>query len=355
MSFKNSSKKRRSRVTPPCRTGRDASHDLREIGEFGLIAKIRKWMATSRPEVVYPIGDDVAVLDLGRKVLLITTDILIEGIHFVRSWTSPFRLGRKSLAVNLSDIAAMGGIPKFFLISLGLPRHLPLSFVSLLYRGLKEEARRFQVDLVGGDTSLSQKIIINICLMGIGKKGNLLFRNGAKIGDDLYVSGTLGDSALGLKILQDRRVRNKPGGLIDRHLSPTPRIELGQTLARKHFASAMIDVSDGLISDTRHILEESQVGARIWQERIPLSRLYRKWIPAYSKNPYQVAMSGGEDYELLFTAPARWRNRILSLARSLNLLITRIGEVVPEKEGFHLITQGGKQNPFSRSGFDHFK
>ena len=328
---------------------------LREIGEFGLIAKIRNWMDAPRADVVQGIGDDVAVVEMGEKVLLITTDILIEDIHFERSWTDPYRLGEKALAVNLSDIAAMGGIPKHFLISLGLPKTLPFSFVSLFYRGLKKMANRFQVDLIGGDTSLSQKIIINICLIGEGKKGNLLFRNGAKVGDDLYVSGTLGDAALGLKILRDKGAKRKSKGLIDRHLSPNPRIELGQALGKKQIASAMIDVSDGLLSDTLHIMEESKVGARIWENYIPLSSLYRRWVRTYSKDPYRIALSGGENYELLFTASPKRKTAILSLARSLNVPITRVGEILPEKEGVRLIRKEGEKILPHRVGFDHFK
>jgi len=328
---------------------------LREIGEFGLIAKIRNWMDAPRADVVQGIGDDVAVVEMGEKALLITTDILIEDIHFERSWTDPYRLGEKALAVNLSDIAAMGGIPKHFLISLGLPKTLPFSFVSLFYRGLKKMANRFQVDLIGGDTSLSQKIIINICLIGEGKKGNLLFRNGAKVGDDLYVSGTLGDAALGLKILRDKGAKRKSKGLIDRHLSPNPRIELGQALGKKQIASAMIDVSDGLLSDTLHIMEESKVGARIWENYIPLSSLYRRWVRTYSKDPYRIALSGGENYELLFTASPKRKTAILSLARSLNVPITRVGEILPEKEGVRLIRKEGEKILPHRVGFDHFK
>ena len=182
--------------------------DLREIGEFGLINRIRKWITSSDPALVQGIGDDVAVIEVrevGTKVLLVTTDILIEGIHFNRSWIAPYSLGRKSLAVNLSDIASMGGIPKYFLVSIGFPKNLPISFISSFYRGLKQEAKRFRVELIGGDSSLSQKIIINICLLGEGKKRDLLFRKGAKVGDDLFVSGTLGDAALGLKFLQEKK------------------------------------------------------------------------------------------------------------------------------------------------------
>jgi thiamine-monophosphate kinase len=249
----------------------------------------------------------------------------------------------------------MGGIPRYFLISLGVPENLSLSFLSSFYRGLKDGAKRFGVDLIGGDTSVSRKIIINICLMGQGKKGNLLFRSGARVEDDLFVSGTLGDAALGLKILQKKERHAKPIGLIRKHRSPSPRIQLGQILATRHWATAMIDVSDGLLIDTKHLLEESEVGARIWEDRIPLSKLYQKWICAFSKSPYQFALSGGEDYELLFTAPPEMRKRILRLALSLKIPITQIGKIVPKKEGLHLIRKDGKEYSPSRLGFEHFR
>jgi thiamine-monophosphate kinase len=328
---------------------------LREIGEFGLINQIRRWMTPSDPALLQGIGDDVAVIEMRGKVLLVTTDILIEGIHFDRAWIDPYRLGKKALMVNLSDIAAMGGVPKYFLISLGLPKNLSLSFISLFYRGLKEGTKRFQVDLIGGDTSLSQKIVINICLLGEGKRGELLFRRGVKVGNDLFVSGTLGNAALGLKILQKEGFMGRPKGLIEKHLSPSPRIELGQALARHRLATAMIDVSDGLLIDTTHLLEESGVGARIWEDRIPLSRSYRKWIHSYSKDFYQVALTGGEDYELLFTASPEKKKKISTLALSSKIPITWIGEILPQKEGFHIIRRDGKEYSPGRLGFEHFK
>lgn len=325
------------------------------MGEFGLIARIRKWMVASNPSLIQGIGDDVAVIEMGGKSLLVTTDILIEGIHFDRAWIDPYRLGEKALFVNLSDIAAMGGTPKYFLISLGVPKNLPFSFVSLFYRGLKDGAKKFQVDLIGGDTSLSKKIVINICLLGEGEKQSLLFRKGAKVGDDLYVSGTLGDAALGLRILQRKGPGGAPRGLVEKHLSPSPRIQLGKAIGKDRLATAMIDVSDGLLIDAKHLLEESKVGARIWEERVPLSGLYRKWVPSYSKDPYELALSGGEDYELLFTAPIQMRDKISALSRSSKILITRIGEILPRKEGFCIIKKNGKEYFPPRLGFEHFR
>ncbi len=329
--------------------------NLEKIGEFGLIKRIRNWIKTSNPDVIRGIGDDVAIVEMGRKVMMITTDILIEGIHFNMSWIDPYRLGKKSLAVNLSDIAAMGGIPKYFLISIGIPKRLPISFISLFYRSLRREARRFKIDLIGGDTSLSQKIVINICLIGEGDKEDIIFRDGAKPGDDLYVSGTVGDSALGLRILQTKNLKYRPKKLINKQLSPIPRIQLGQSLARNHLASAMIDISDGLLIDTKHILEESQVGARIWETYLPLSRQYRKWSTFYDDNLYDMALRGGEDYELLFSAPRNLRDRISSLSLSLKIPITRIGEILPKKEGFRIIRKDGREYLPNALGYNHFK
>ena len=328
--------------------------DLREIGEFGLIRRIRGWMASSDPSVVQGIGDDVAVMRMGSKALLATTDMLVEGIHFQRSWIDPYHLGKKALMVNLSDIAAMGGIPRYFLISLGLPKNLPLSFVSRLYRGIRDGAKQYRVDLVGGDTTLSHKIVLNICLLGEGNPGRILLRSGAKAGDDLWVSGTLGDAALGLKMLQEKSLR-KPWGPIAKHLTPIPRLSLGQALARSGLADSMIDVSDGLLSDTSHLLEESHVGALIWEDRVPLSADYRKHASFYSRRFFRLAFTGGEDYELLFTAPIKNRNRVSSLSRPLRVPVTRIGEILPEKDGLVVVRAGGGRYTPSRLGFDHFR
>ncbi|OGP62019.1 MAG: thiamine-phosphate kinase [Deltaproteobacteria bacterium RBG_13_47_9] len=328
---------------------------LRKIGEFGLINEIRKWTAFSDPSLLQGIGDDVAVIEMRDNTLLLTTDILIEDVHFDRSWIDPYQLGKKALAVNLSDIAAMGGTPKYFLISLGLPKSLSFSFISLFYRGLKREGEKFQVKLIGGDTSLSQKIVINICLLGEGRKQDLLFRSGARVGDDLFVTGTLGDAGLGLKILRKKGKKGAPNGLIKKHLSPCPRVQLGQAIAHQRCATSMIDVSDGLLTDTKHLLDESKVGARIWEDQIPLSRLYRKWVLSYRKDPYQFAFTGGEDYELLFTAPSDKREEISVLARSLKIPISRIGEILPRKEGFHILRRDGKRHVPVRLGFEHFR
>ena len=328
--------------------------NLRDLGEFGLIRRIRERMTPTDPALIRGIGDDVAVVDRGRKALLVTTDILIEDIHFERTWTDPALLAKKSLVVNLSDIAAMGGTPKYFLISLGLPQGLSWSFIASFYRGLKQAASQFHVDLIGGDTSLSRRIVINICLLGEGTKKKLLYRNGARVGDLIFVSGTLGDAALGLKFLQRGGGKAGPKRLMSKHLLPVPRIELGHALAEKGWATSMIDVSDGLLIDASHLLEESHVGGLIREDQVPLSRLYRKWIGSFARDPYQFAMSGGEDYELLFTAPARHREKILQLGSSLKVPVSCVGEIRPRREGFHILGKKGRISSPRRLGFEHF-
>jgi len=329
--------------------------NLRDLGEFGLIRRIRERMTPTDPALIRGIGDDVAVVDRGRKALLVTTDILIEDIHFERAWSDPALLAKKSLVVNLSDIAAMGGTPKYFLISLGLPQDLPWSFIASFYRGLRQAARQFHVDLIGGDTSLSRRIVINICLLGEGDKKKLLYRNGARVGDLIFVSGTLGDAALGLKFLQRGGGKAGPKRLMSKHLLPVPRIELGHALAEKGWGTSMIDVSDGLLIDASHLLEESHVGGLIREDQVPLSRLYRKWIGSFARDPYQFAMSGGEDYELLFTAPARHREKILQLGSSLKVPVSCVGEIRPRREGFHILGKNGRVSSPRRLGFEHFK
>ena len=330
--------------------------DLQKIGEFGLLRRVRNWMRASDPSLIRGIGDDVAVFETKEgSVLLATTDILIEGIHFKRSWMDPYCLGKKALAVNLSDMGAMGGIPRYFLLSLGLPKGYAVSDVSRFYRGLKTMARQFGVALIGGDTSSSPRIVVNICLLGEGKKGNLLYRKGARIGDDLFVTGTLGDSALGLRILQRAGRRGKPVALTKRHLSPRPRVELGQAIGKDRLASAMIDISDGLLIDTGHLLEESGKGARIWEEKVPVSNLYQRYISSYSRDPHLLALSGGEDYELLFTSPPSVREKISSLGLRFGIPMTRIGEIVSGSKGFRIVRRDGTEYVRSHPGFDHFK
>ena len=279
--------------------------ELKKIGEFGLINSIARLAPGAPADIIRGIGDDAAVIALDKtRRLLFTTDTLIESIHFETSFTSPYLLGKKSLAVNLSDIAAMGGTPHSFVVSLSIPPGVTYEFIKKFYAGIYAQAKKFNVSLVGGDTTASpDKLVITISLLGAARAGEVIYRHGARTGDAIYVTGFLGDAALGLSLLKKKKAGSSVNYLVKRHLDPVPRVAQGREIARRSVASSMIDVSDGLLADLRHILDESSVGARLRLDQVPLSPRYCKTLQRGCADYYSAALCGGEDYELLLTVP----------------------------------------------------
>lgn len=321
---------------------------LADLGEFGLIDRIAHKVAASS-SVPLGIGDDAAaLLPTPGHLTLITSDMLLEGVHFDLAFCDPQSLGRKSLAVNLSDLAAMGARPRHFLLGIALPSDIPVETVDGFMAGIMEEAERFGVTLVGGDTCASRGgVAISITALGEQRPELVVKRSGARPGDLIYVTGTVGDAAAGLRELQ-RGARE--GYLVSRQLDPEPRISTGVALAEAGLASAMIDVSDGVLADLGHICELSGVGARIEIERLPLSEEYQRTCGA---DRFSLALSGGEDYELLFCVPKGKGGEVEELCRNHGLPVTRIGEVL-DGAGVQLIdAAGGAYTPAAR-GFDHF-
>jgi thiamine-monophosphate kinase len=289
-------------------------------GEFELIATIRR-RTKKGPGVLVGIGDDAAVLRAPRgKDLLFTTDMLIEGRHFRWKDATPYEAGRKALAVNLSDIAAMGGVPTYALAAVGLPKTRTGVLAKEIYRGMLDLAGKFRVSLVGGDTNRSEKCLLSVALLGEVERGRAVTRSGARVGDALCVSGPLGGSYASKK-----------------HLNFTPRVKEARFLARNYSLHAMIDLSDGLASDARHIADESGVGVCLEEVRIPLSR--------HARNVRQ-ALTEGEDFELLFALPEKE-------ARRLPKGFFRVGRVVPKKDGVKLLKKNGTRTTL-KGGFDHF-
>jgi thiamine-monophosphate kinase len=334
---------------------------IRDLGEFGLIARIKDRLPTLPPSVIKGIGDDAAVSSLpAGKQVVTTVDLLIEGVHFDFSFRSlsPYLLGRKSLSVNASDIAAMGAAPKSAFLSLAIPETMSIESLDEFYRGFLETASANGISLLGGDTSASPgPLFISVTLLGEGKKGEMVFRHGARPGDDLYVTGTLGDSLLGLEIAREKG--KKPISpaeeyLLNRHFNPTPRVKEGRILGERRLVRAMIDVSDGLLSDLGHICEESRVGARVWVERLPLSPALRAAAAGRRCVDWQLALRGGEDYELLFCAPPENQSRIQALGRKWNCGIARIGRILPLKSGVVIEGGNGPVDPRLFKGYDHF-
>lgn len=325
--------------------------NLRELGEFGFIDRIAA-RAAPGSRVALGIGDDAAaVAPVPGLHTLVTTDMLVEGVHFDLTLTGPAELGRKSLAVNLSDIAAMGGEPRFALLSLAIPPDLSLEFLDAFMDGFLLRAGLAGVALIGGDTCRSrQGLTIAVTLIGEQHPERIARRSGAHPGDLIFVTGTLGDSALGLELL---RRGEREGTAVTRHLDPQPRIAAGKALAEASIPTAMIDVSDGLLADLGHILEQSGCGAALSLDCLPLSAEYRQRIGGLSDDPFTYALSGGEDYELLFTAPSDRRGEILALCASRDLAVTSIGTIIPGAGLRITAPDGSSYRPASR-GFDHF-
>lgn len=326
---------------------------LSRLGEFGLIERIRRKLPVGRG-VRLGIGDDAAWVKNTSGSSLVTADLLIEGVHFDLKWISLFDLGFKSLAVNLSDIAAMGGIPAYVILSIGIPANFDSREVDDFYRGISALGRRSGVSVVGGDTSNAKCLIISVCVIGHVPYRPIL-RDGALPGDEIYVTGTLGDSALGLKLLQrGGAARNKKAAarLLARHRRPTPRIAAGALLAKERLATAMIDVSDGLLQDLGHICRASCTGAIVYDDLLPLSAAYRALA---GKDGNRHALNGGEDYELLFCSRPSNRGAIKKLAQRARLPITRIGVCVAGRRVAVVDSLGNRVSLGALKGHDHFK
>ena len=334
------------------------------LGEFGLIQSLQRQFGKTGRSVLKGIGDDTAIIQPApHSSLLLTTDLLTEGIHFDLHFQTLEDVGYKTAVANLSDIAAMGGTPLYLLISLAIPKiHQALS-VQLLYKGIMGICKIHGVQLIGGDTSGSRRdLMITGTLVGQVKPQHALKRCGAQVGDRIYVTGTLGDSRAGLAILQKRfrsssttPLTKTEKFLVKRHLRPIPRLEVGQALAQHPMATAAIDISDGFSGDIHHLCQASGVGALIWEESIPLSGSCSRYCIQHKLNPIQFALAGGEDYELAFTSPPKFHHKLIRLAEKLALPITCIGEIQPQAFGVQLKQRGGRNRNLLQTSFNHFQ
>jgi thiamine-monophosphate kinase len=302
-------------------------------GEFELIERLVKGLRITRRTILGP-GDDCAILAPSKRPQLFTIDSMLEGVHFRLEWGPAEKLGAKSLSVNLSDIAAMGGTPTACVINLAIREGLEVGFFDRLYSGIQRVAARYDTDVVGGNVTRADRLAITVALLGEASRG-VTRRDLARAGDDIFVTGTVGDSSAGLAIL-NRKLAVRGAArkfLIERHLNPTPRIKAGLALAKIQPTPAAIDISDGLLQDLGHILERSRVGAEIDATAIPVSSSYR----AAMGDDLTLALSGGEDYELLFCARPGLSEP--ALTRALGVPVCRIGRII---KGRQTLLQGTK-------------
>lgn len=331
------------------------------IHEFDLIRALHRRHGRPSSSIVQGIGDDAAVIasQAGQWTVL-TTDLLTEGVHFDLRTATMADIGFRAAAANLSDIAAMGATPQYLLVSLAIPRTGVSRHVHQLYRGMMAACRPHQVELIGGDTSASDGgWFLSLTLVGATPSRKALFRSGARIGDDLYVTGTIGDSLAGLRLLNEppratalsARLRKF---LIGRHLRPTARIAEGRWLSANRFATSAIDLSDGLSGDLRHICENSHVGVELDLGALPLSPAFRTYAAARKLDPVDLALTGGEDYELLFTVSPRQRRRLEQSAIEQGFSITCIGTIRNYRFGMQALTSHGTRHRLAMTSYEHF-
>ncbi|MFZ0134682.1 MAG: thiamine-phosphate kinase [Desulfobacterales bacterium] len=333
--------------------------NLKDIGEFGFIDRISRGCLIRPTGIIRAIGDDAAVFRSEADLLnLVTTDLLIDRIHFLRDAVDAPSLGHKSLAVNLSDIAAMGGTPRNAFVGLAVPPDIPLEFLEALYGGMKRLAAEHAVNILGGDTTGADRdLVISLTVTGTVAESEVLFRDGARVGDVIFSSGCLGDSRAGLHLLLNRIDADTPylKTLLDAHLRPRPLVREGRFLAARGGVHAAIDVSDGLSSDLAHIVRLSRVGARLYLDHLPLSPALQQFCRRQGIDPVDYALAGGEDYTLLFTAdPSAADTLSREYFTEFGQSLHRIGEMTDSGK-IEWIDGSGRSRIVVSTGWDHFK
>lgn len=337
--------------------------NLSEIGEFGLINSIRKAVELTQESTITGIGDDAAVLDFSDKKVLISTDLLLEGIHFDLRYVPLKHLGYKAVQVNLSDIYAMNGMASQITFSIGMSSKFPLEAVEEIYEGALIACKKYGVDLVGGDTSASaQGLVISVTSIGYANAEQIVYRSGAKEGDLICVSGDLGAAYMGLQLLEREKdifienpnVQPDLEGkdyIVERQLKPEARRDIVVLFAEIGLKpTAMMDISDGLASEIFHICRQSGKGCRLYEDKIPLDQMTYDTGREFGIDPTVAALNGGEDYELLFTVAQTDYDKIKNLPD-----ITVIGYITPENEGCEMISKSGNLYPITAQGWNAFK
>jgi thiamine-monophosphate kinase len=341
------------------RESRRKSVLVSQIGEFGLIDRIAAILPQHCAGVIKGIGDDVAVLDTsGPEYLLATCDIQVEGVHFLRDVITPYQLGRKVAAINVSDIAATGGDPRWALVSLAIPADLEVEYIEELYRGIREQMAPAGAFVVGGNLSRMQSVIVvDFTLLGLVAPERLTLRSTARVGDAVFLTGAPGESRAGLELIRRPELGLSPSTrqrLVESHLCPQPRLEEGRFLARSGLVTSMIDVSDGVIGDLSHICQSSGKGAEIEAAGLYLSPDLLEAALAAGADPLEWALSGGEDYELMFTAaPEAVPELKKMLLEETGTSCVRIGRITAGTEVVLRLADGAGVVPAAK-GWDHF-
>jgi thiamine-monophosphate kinase len=338
------------------------SQTIAHIGEFGLIRRIRNLIekeGVKSPGVILGIGDDAAsFFPREGYELLVTCDSVVEGRHYLPEHISPFDLGRRAMAVNISDIGAMGGRPLYGLISLGLKSDTELTYIEEMYRGFLAELKPFGACIIGGNLARSEKgLFIDVTLIGEVEMGKGVQRSTAKAGDAILVTGYPGESGAGLQLLSlsSSRPELKAHPLIKAHLSPTHKAREGAAVGHTGFATAMIDTSDGFLGDLGHVCEESGVGAVLFAEKFPVSENLKRAAEILGKEPLALFMGDSDDYELIITCAENHVAKIRSaIGSSFSGLVSEVGRITEREKGIRLVKADGSEEEIRARGWDHF-
>lgn len=339
----------------------DKQTEISELGEFGLIDRITEGINHVNPHTLRGVGDDAAVIDAKGEEILVTTDLLLEGVHFDLTYVPLQHLGYKSAVVNFSDIYAMNATPRQITVSLGISRRFTVEHIEMLYAGIRHACEIYGVDLVGGDTTSSrQGLVISITCIGTAAKDKIVYRDGAKDTDLICVSGDLGAAYMGLQLLEREKTASvgvkdfqpKFEGkeyLVERQLKPEARKDIIKELADAGIKpTSMMDISDGLSSELIHICKASHTGCRVYEDRIPIDYQTAIMAEELGMNLVTAAMNGGEDYELLFTVPLTDHDKVSALPG-----VKVIGYITKEDLGCALVTRDGTEIPIRAQGFNH--
>lgn len=338
--------------------------EISTLGEFGLIDRLTDDLPRANNTTKYAVGDDAAVLGYGERDVLVTTDLLLEGVHFDLTYVPLKHLGYKAAVVNISDICAMGGTPRQLTVSLGISQRFTVEHIDELYAGIRLACERYGTDIVGGDTTASrQGLVISITCIGDIEKDKAILRSGARVNDLICVSGNLGAAYMGLQLLEREKAVSKgmkdfqpdfagKEYIIERQLKPEPRVDIVKELREAGLQpTSMMDVSDGLSSELLHICRRSKVGCRIYEERIPIEYQTAAMAEELNMNLVTAALNGGEDYELLFTVPLHDKDRVAAL-RDVHV----IGYICDADKGCAMITRDGESEiPLKAQGFNPLK
>jgi thiamine-monophosphate kinase len=337
---------------------------LDAFGELRFIQEIKShYSGFKRATRNVGIGDDCSIIGTAaRNDILVTTDTQMDGVHFNSKLISPEHIGERSVAITLSDIAAMGGHPQYLFLNLGLPKTMDSNTAFKIMSGVHRACESYKVSLLGGDTFGSPKGAV-LCLMALGKiaRGKAVSRSGAKVRDEIFLTGTVGASALGLALLRSgfknisKKGHQESKFAIQRHCRPVPHLAEGKFFSQEGFANAMIDISDGLSADLYNLCQASRVGAVIYESFIPLDPALSHFVKD-RRRALRMSLSGGEDYCLLLTIPKKKSAQAMrKFQKRFSRKLCKIGEIVPVKKGFHLVSRSGKVRALSRQGYEHFR